>query len=937
MNPLKQLRTYGQSFWLDYMRRNLLTSGELTRLIEDDGLSGMTSNPTIFEKAIDESTDYDVALQALLASSPNLSGPALFEALALDDIRLAADLLRPTWNDTAGDDGYVSLEVSPLIAHDTARTIADARRLFAAVGRPNVMIKVPATDEGIPAIEALTADGVNVNITLIFSLAQYEATAQAYLRGIARAKEPARVASVASLFVSRIDTLVDAALEAKGTAEALALGGKVAIANARLAYRRFREIFHGDAFAALRAGGARVQRPLWGSTGTKNKAYSDVLYVEELIGPETVNTMPPATANAFRDHGHPRASLEEGFDEAARVLERLAALDVDLDGVMHQLLADGVAAFAKSFDALMQSLETKRRKIRAAGTGPDRQTLALGDMASAVGARLESWRHAGFAHRLWARDPTLWSPTPVPELANRLGWLTLHEAAERDLDRVRAFALDVTAEGIEHVVVLGMGGSSLAPDVFQATFGSAPGFPTLSVLDSTHPDAVRSLERRIRLDRTLFLISSKSGTTLESLSLFRYFWARVGATASEPGARFVAITDPGTPLETLARERRFRQVFEAPPDVGGRYSALSVFGTVPAALIGVDVHQLLERASRMAEAASAAVPEPQNPALVLGAALGELAGAGRDKVTFLTSPRLAAFPAWLEQLLAESTGKNGHGIVPIAEEPIGDPGVYGSDRFFVSLALDGDSAPAAGPAVRLPARTLEDAGFPVGQIRLADPYDLGREMFRWEMAVAAAGAVIGILPFDQPDVQLAKDLARQAMAAPQSGARGGPANDDLGAEDVARVARALADLLGSARAGDYFSVQAYLAPGTAVTRAIDTLRASVRDRLRLATTAGYGPRFLHSTGQLHKGGANNGIFLQLVDEPREDLAVPETDYTFGRLIRAQAMGDYQALVQRGRRVLRVNLGGDVEAGLVRLHEAWDRADVHTGGHAGVER
>lgn len=936
MNPLKQLRTYGQSFWLDYMRRNLLTSGELTRLIEDDGLSGMTSNPTIFEKAIDESTDYDVALQSLLASSPNLTGPDLFEALALDDIRLAADLLRPTWNDTAGEDGYVSLEVSPLIAHDTARTIAEARRLFAAVGRPNVMIKVPATKEGIPAIEALTADGVNVNITLIFSLEQYEATAQAYLRGIARAKEPARVASVASLFVSRIDTMVDPALEAKGTPEALALRGKVAIANARLAYRRFREIFHGDAFAAHRARGARAQRPLWGSTGTKNAAYSDVLYVEELIGPETINTMPPATANAFRDHGRPRSSLEEGFDEAARVLAR-AALDVDLDGVMDQLLADGVSAFAKSFDALMRSLENKRSKIRARGTEPDRQTLALGDMASAVGARLESWRHAGFAHRLWARDPTLWSPTPVPELADRLGWLTLHEAAGQDLDRLRTFARAVCTDGTEHVVLLGMGGSSLAPEVFQATFGTAPGFLSLFVLDSTHPEAVRSIERRIRLDRTLFLLSSKSGTTLESLSLFRYFWARVRATAAEPGARFAAITDPGTPLETLARERRFRQVFEAPPDVGGRYSALSVFGTVPAALIGVDVHQLLDRASRMAEAASAAVPEPQNPALVLGAALGELAGAGRDKVTFLTSAGLAAFPAWLEQLIAESTGKNGHGIVPIAGESIGDPGVYGSDRFFLSLALDGDSPSAAGPPAPTPARTLEGAGFPVGQIRLADPYDLGREMLRWEIAVAAAGVVLGIQPFDQPDVQLAKDLARQAMAAPESDARGATTDDELRADEVERVARALAGLLGSARAGDYFSVQAYLAPGPAVTRAIDTLRVSVRDRLRLATTTGYGPRFLHSTGQLHKGGANNGIFLQLVDEPREDLAVPETDYTFGRLIRAQAMGDYQALVQRGRRVLRVNLGRDAEAGLARLHEAWDRADVHAGGHTRVER
>jgi transaldolase/glucose-6-phosphate isomerase len=813
----------------------------------------------------------------------------------------------------------VSLEVSPLLAHDPSKTIAEARRLWRAVDRPNVMIKVPATDEGIPAIEALIAEGVNVNVTLIFSLQQYEAAAQAYLRGIVRAENPRAIASVASLFVSRVDTIVDRALEANGAPEALALRGTIAVANARATYRRFREVFHGDPFAASRARGARVQRPLWGSTGTKNAAYSDVLYVEELIGPDTVNTMPPATADAFRDHGRAAPSLERGLDEAPRVLERLDGLGINLNALTRQLLDEGVAAFAKSFDALIGSLESKSSRIRVAGPRVDRQVLTLGSSAAAASARLEAWRRAGFGHRLWAKDPTLWSPTPVPELANRLGWLTLHDASELDLDRLRDFAREVAAEGTTDIVLLGMGGSSLAPEVFQATFGNVAGFPSLHVLDSTHPDAVCSLERRIDLDRTLFLVSSKSGTTLESLSFFRHFWARVARAAGGAGRRFVAITDPGTPLEKLGTERRFRHVFQAPPDVGGRYSALSVFGTVPAALIGIDVHQLLERASRMAEAASFSVTEPANPALVLGAALGELAAGGRDKVTFLTSQRLAAFPAWLEQLIAESTGKNGKGIVPIAGEPPAGPASYGSDRFFVSLTLDGDADAGTAPAMR----ALEGASFPVGHFRLADPYDLAQEILRWEIAVAAAGAVLGIQPFDQPDVQLAKDLARQAMAStPATGSTAGAPDDTVPAADTVRLRRTLGDLLGSAREGDYLAVQAYLAPDEQTTRAIDTLRAAVRDRTRIATTAGYGPRFLHSTGQLHKGGPNSGIFLQLIDEPREDLPIPETEYTFGRLIRAQAKGDHQALVQRGRRVLSVNLGPDAAAGLEQLTGAW---------------
>ncbi|MGH2403922.1 MAG: hypothetical protein ACRDGN_05580 [bacterium] len=546
------------------------------------------------------------------------------------------------------------------------------------------------------------------------------------------------------------------------------------------------------------------------------------------------------------------------------------------------------------------------------------QRIVLHEHQAAATERLRAWQQAGFAQRLWTRDPTLWSPTPVPEVSDRLGWLALPETMHRHLHALAAFAQGVRQEGVRHAMLLGMGGSSLAPEAFQRTFGNSAGHPALIVLDSTHPDAVRALASRIDLDRTLFLVSSKSGTTTETLSLFQYFWHRMEHLPARPD-RFVAITDSDTPLARLARERGFRHTFEAPADVGGRYSALTFFGLVPAALIGVDVRRLLDRAGRMAEASAFRVPCEDNPALALGAALGELALAGRDKVVFLASPSLQALPSWIEQLIAESTGKDGKGIVPVVDEPAAGPDKYGEDCFFVSLRLASDRAPDLDARVD----ALEAAGHPVARLWLAEAEDVGQEFFRWEVAVAAAGAVLGIHPFNQPDVQLAKELAQQAMQ------RGHGSSDQRGPEGIHPVlaakpqdlARAIRDWMGGVRLGDYLAVQAFLAPTDQCSAALKEIRRALRNRLRAATTSGYGPRFLHSTGQLHKGGPNSGLFLQLVDDPVEDLAVPETDYTFGALIRAQALGDLEALRARGRRVLRVSLGRDVADGLARVAEA----------------
>jgi transaldolase/glucose-6-phosphate isomerase len=917
MNPLKELLGQGQSVWLDYIQRNLIRSGELKRLVEEDGIRGVTSNPTIFEKAIAGSTDYDDALSEMLAGNPKIETGKLFEALAIDDIRMAADVLRPVYDETQGADGFVSLEVSPHLAHDTQGTIAEAKRLRAAVDRPNVMIKVPATPAGIPAVEALIAEAVNVNITLMFSLNHYEAVARAYINGLERCAEPAKVASVASFFVSRVDTMVDRALESLGTPPALALMGKIAIANSKIVYHRFREIFHGEGFASLRQRGARPQRPLWASTGTKNPKYSDILYVENLIGPETVNTLPPETLNAFKDHGRViESSVRENLDEAAAALGRLKALGIDLNIVAEKLQQDGVAAFAASFDSLLSALENKRKSLT--GAELNRQELHLGKYQRRVQRRLRAWQAARFASRIWQKDGTLWSPTPQPELTDRLGWLELPETMGKAAADLAVFAAKVKAEGIRHAVLLGMGGSSLAAEVFQNTFGNAPGYPELTVLDSTHPGAVKRVEAKIDLARSLFLVSSKSGTTTETNSFFYYFWDRLKQIKDDPGPHFIAITDPGTPLEKLAAEKNFRATFNAPQDVGGRYSALTVFGLVPAALIGVDVGALLARAKRMSESCGAHVEESRNLALALGAALGELALAKRDKATFLCSPSLSAFPDWAEQLIAESTGKDRRGIVPVANEAVGAPEKYGDDRFFVYLRLQGDENHSLDRQVA----ALQTNGHPVAQIDLFDKLDLGQEFFRWEFAVAAAGAAIGIHPFNQPDVQLAKDLANKAMDG-SAGKKGAGANSKeavaVGDSDALRIA--IAAWLGKKKTRDYAAVQAYIAPSPQHAAKLREICLIIGSRLGVPTTLGFGPRFLHSTGQLHKGGPNSVLVLQIVDEPADKLPVPETNYTFDALIQAQASGDLAALKRRRRRALRVDLGGDTVSGLDRLAQA----------------
>jgi transaldolase/glucose-6-phosphate isomerase len=942
MNPLKALNRHGQSVWLDFMRRTLIGK-ELARLLDEDGVVGITSNPAIFEKAIGQSADYDRQFGELMAASDRTPW-ALYEELAIRDIQLAADQLRPIYAATQRRDGYVSLEVSPYLADDTAATIAEARALWARVNRANLMVKVPGTKAGVTAIETLIGEGININVTLLFGLDAYLQVADAFIRGLEHYAlshdDLGQVASVASFFISRIDSAVDGRIDAllkAGPArpEALArLKGKTAIANAVIAYQRYKEIYSTERWSALAERGAQTQRLLWASTGTKNPAYPDTLYVDRLIGPHTVNTMPPATMDAFRDHGTARTTLEDDLDGAARVLAALPKFGINLDEITDRLVADGVQLFADAADKLVEAVENKRVKYLGAKLASFSSALPA-VLAKPVEAEREAWRAGGRIRRLWTRDPLLWSGT---DEAQWLNWLDVTQRQRRSVPALELFAVE--AARYRHILLLGMGGSSLGPAVLAQIFGAQPGHPVLHVLDSTDPAQIRAVEAKIDLTSTLFIVSSKSGSTLEPNILTQYFFERAGIVLSEAEAakRFVAVTDPGSSLQRLAETRGFGHVFAGDPGIGGRYSVLSAFGLVPAAAMGVDLARLLDSTETMIRSCGPDVPPAANPAVALGVALGVAGLRGRDKVTILAGPGLEDFGIWAEQLIAESTGKHGKALIPVAAEPIGAPERYGDDRIFVHLAFIGRPDPQ-GAALA----ALEQAGQPVLRITLAGPDQLGQEFFRWELATAVAGSILGINPFDQPDVEASKRATAALMDAyAASGSL--PAEAPLFEEDgIALFADArnaaelgklaagprleawLAAHLGRLGAGDYAGFLAYIPQGGATTQALQAMRLAVRDRYRTATCTGFGPRYLHSTGQAHKGGPNSGVFLQITAEDADDLAVPQQRYSFGTVKAAQARGDLDVLAERGRRVLRVHLRGDLARGLERLVTAIGRA------------
>jgi transaldolase/glucose-6-phosphate isomerase len=910
VSKILNLTDLGQSLWYDYMERRILENGELAELIHQGDIRGLTSNPSIFNKAIAESKDYDSALIPM--SWAGYSDKVILEQMMIEDITRVADLMRPLFDQTNGGDGFVSLEVRPDLAYDTEKTISEAQRLWDLVKRPNLMIKIPGTKAGLPAIRKSIAAGLNINITLIFSIERHKEVMEAYLSGLEdrlQAGKPIdHINSVASFFVSRIDTKVDQYLKpiidssGQNAEIARSLLGKIAVANARLAYQEFRKVFEGERFTRLQAQGARLQRPLWASTSTKNPNYPDTKYVDELIGKHTVNTVPPQTLIAFRDHGNVWLTIEKDLQQARKDFADLEKVGISMRRVTQELEEEGVKAFSEAYFSLDDTVKKRRESA----------VNELVELARPVSARISQFESSDFKHRLFSMDPTLWTNDPKgqAEVRIRMGWLNLPEQSKTLLPAMKQFVSDVKETGYTQALLLGMGGSSLSPEVMSRIFNGQVKGLEFSILDSTDPAQVRYASEKNPVKDSLYIVSSKSGETAEVKALFNYFWQRAEHSLGDKAAEhFIAVTDPGTPLEKLAHERNFRKIFLAEPNVGGRYSALTAFGLVPAALMGIDVTQLLDCASWMAVECSPDLPVGRNPGIVLGSVLGEAALHGRDKLTIIADPEVAPFGAWLEQLVAESSGKQGKGILPVNGEQLEEPGLYGEDRLFVYFRRSGKHDKTV--------NALRDARQPVLSYDFIDNYALGAEFYKWELAIVTACSIIGVNAFDQPDVQDSKTRTVNKVSYYQEHHRfieNKPILDEQGIAlygnvslDGKGITSLIDNFIQGSKPGDYVAINAYLERDEKNNASLQKLRSWVMEQSKLATMLGFGPRFQHSTGQLHKGGANNGRFLVITADPKEDVEIPEEGLSFGTLEHGQALGDMEALEARGRRVLRIHL------------------------------
>lgn len=913
MSSVIQLSLLGQSIWYDNLKRSLIKDGTLAAMIERREILGLTSNPSIFEKAIKSDADYTSDLQ--LMAWAGLSAEEIFYRLAIQDIQDAADLFRPYYEATNGSDGFVSLEVNPKLAHDTQGTVDEAKWLWKEVGRPNLMVKIPATKAGLPAITDVIASGINVNVTLIFSRARYLEVMDAYLAGLEKrlkqGEDISSINSVASFFVSRFDTNADARLqpliEADGgqAVQAARLKGKLAVDNTRLAYQDYLSYFDAPRFQALADAGARKQRPLWASTSTKDPDYSDVMYVDELVAENTINTVPPETLMAYLDHGDPAIRITQDLERAKADFDLLAELGISIDEITQALEDEGVRKFAESFEGLIQVIETQRASFVG----------SLGTLAGDVKDQVEELAQMDVIARLFRNDPTLWTVSSDGQktVQTRLGWRDLPTTSQAIIPVLEGFAQECQAAGFTKALVLGMGGSSLAPETMSLILAGETSGLDLRIIDSTVPAQVLEVEAWVDYGRTLFILASKSGTTSEPLALFAYFKdAAEKALGAAWAAHFVAITDPGSALAKLGEAQGFRAVFTADPNVGGRFSALTHFGLVPAALMGIDLWKFLARAQDMAERCSPTASLALNPGALLGIIIGRGAVQGRDKLTLLADEAIAPIGPWLEQLIAESSGKQGRGILPITDEPHIDAASYSQDRLFIYLRISGEQDVFVAELV--------EAGHSVLIWNFGDLYDLAGQFYCWEFAIAIACNQLGVNAFDQPDVQDSKDRTKQKLAvvkekgeleAPeiiwtQAGAKVfGQTFPGLDACET--LQDVIGAFIGLAGAGDYIAINAYLPRNEVTQDRLDALRAQIQARTGLPTTLGFGPRFLHSTGQLHKGGANNGLFLQITQDDVADLEIPGEVYSFGVLARAQALGDLEALLARDRRAIRVHL------------------------------
>ena len=946
-NPLWDLRGHGQGIWLRGLRRLLAEADSLAELLASYGVSGIETDLLLLTGAVARGPEYHDSLVNWANGEP-VARPA--EALLIEEAAIGARLLGPVYEETEGRDGYVSVDVDPSLAHDAEAMSMAIRRLCTAIDEPNVIPRLPATDSGCAVFETLTADGCSVHIGPVFSVAAVERVTAAFVRGARRfpdgAEQPGRLASVISFGLASLDEAVDELLRAsiraadQDTSGAESLLGSSATAIAKVACRRQRDLLDNDLPDSLRGSGPRALRLMWTDLATGDPRCRRLRYVERLVGPDTVAAMSLGLMRDFADAGVVDPTLGQRVDEAEEIIGEVEALGFDLDAVGAELEERRIERHKQHYGELDDVILAA---IGAVGEDEGRagEMVAGGAPWSAseleVPSALIETEHIDgrLPTRLWQKDSSLWSDDPATRelIGNRLGWLDLIESTPPVSGSARSFVEQIEEGDVDDVVLLGMGGSILCAEACRQVFG----IDGVWIVDSTIPARVAAVAAAVDPARTLVVVASKSGTTTEVQALLDFFYARATPMLGRPGHRFVAITDPGTPLEQVAHERGFRRLWLAPTDVGGRFSALSVFGTLPMELMGIDSVAIHASARRMAASCAAGTNATVNPGTRLGAALFNAHESGRDKLTFSCSPSLAAFGRWVEQLVAESTGKEGIGLVPIVDEPPGEADQYGDDRVFISLELAGEEVPEHDEWLG----ALRAEGHPVMRFVLDDRYQIGAEFVRWQIAVATAGSLMGINPFDEPDVQASKDRTTTILAAYETGTpmseRAPVAMDtgwtvfaDLG-RDEELAERQIGDgldswlsaHLGRARVPDYVALQAFVAREPRTRRALQEIRRLLRERRGVASTLGWGPEFLHSTGQLHKGGPDHGVFLQITADDAEDVEVPGTGYSFGRLARAQSLGDLAALEERGRRVLRVHLS-EAASGAEALLEAVDR-------------
>ncbi len=925
MNPLQEIQALGQSIWLDYIRKDLLDSGELTRLVASGEVRGVTSNPSIFEDALATSTLYDRSIRPL--AQADWSAEEIFDFVAVRDIRAATDVFLPLYEGTDGRDGYVSIEVNPQFAYESEATLQEARRLWAEVNRPNVMIKIPATEPGIPAVEQAIAEGINVNVTLIFSLERYGQVIEAYLRGLERRQAEGaalnHVSSVASFFVSRLDTLVDRHLESLIRAEgpsasrAAALLGKAAAANAKLAYAQFQLAFDGLRFKTLELDGARAQRPLWASTSTKNPAYSDVLYVESLIGPHTVNTLPPKTMAAFRDHGHADRTIDRDLSASRAQLEALEALGVSMKAVTAQLEREGVEKFAHSFESLLQTIERRSDSFRQ----------EIRSLQPAYRNSLKKLTEAEFSRMLWSRDGG-----PSEDGSGPAQWLNAPQQAMAELAELQGLQEAIRREGRD---VLGWIGLGPLADLAETIGELASGERSLerTELNSADPNSVRRYLRLAPARRSLTVLSDSQLTEREIRLLLNMLWARAKRSRGNAAARsFLSLCRRDTPLGDSATKHGFRRVLHDQAEPGDLFAAFTNAQLLPLLLARLPVEQLIAGAVRMMHESGPAFETPASAGLSLGAALAAAVESGRGRLTFAADPSLEPFATWLVRQLARVCDPGGHRLLPIVGEPLGSPSVYGNDRVMLYLRREGQLEDRIQVCVQ--------AGLPAVLCEIQDLSDLGAEIYRWQLAVVAMNHLLG-------PPESAEEFARQVgerierrlreyqkegMQRPPRGSWKG--NGEMAWDSDGRIS------LGDESPLERFATHARM--GLDRTHGLlllpyhdvhsrersrwSRVQACVRDHFGSVAVL-EGARSLMQRGVPGSvAGRWKWIVLQILLDPARDPSSADDEVSLGTHMKAKAWAEFDVLRRRGHRTIGILLNGPRR--VVELAQALSAAPRH---------